>query len=54
MDGGAYGGFTGRLVACCIIHCYKVICDPLTSCELYDKLVTPILAYGCEIWGYLS
>ena len=26
--------------------------DPLTSCHLFYKLVTPILTYGCEIWGF--
>jgi hypothetical protein len=22
------------------------------QCELFDRLVTPVLLYGCEVWGY--
>jgi len=26
--------------------------DPIMLCDLFDKLVLPILTYGCEVWGF--
>ena len=26
--------------------------DPLMLCDLFDKLVLPILTYSCEVWGF--
>ncbi len=26
--------------------------DPLVLCDLFDKMVLPILTYGCEVWGF--
>lgn len=26
--------------------------DPPILCDLFDKLVLPILTYGCEVWGF--
>ena len=26
--------------------------DPLVMCDLFDKMIVPILSYGCEVWGF--
>lgn len=31
---------------------YKLSLPLDMHCELFDKLVVPVLLYGCEIWGY--
>jgi hypothetical protein len=27
---------------------------PRFMCELFDKLVSPVLSYGCELWGFIT
>ncbi len=26
--------------------------SPIVLCDLFDKLILPILSYGCEVWGF--
>ena len=26
--------------------------NPYIMCDLFDKMILPILTYGCEVWGY--
>ena len=26
--------------------------NPFIMCDLLDKMILPILTYGCEVWGY--
>jgi hypothetical protein len=26
--------------------------SPIVVCDLFDKLILPILSYGCEVWGF--
>lgn len=26
--------------------------NPFIMCDLFDKMILPILTYGCEVWGY--
>ena len=28
--------------------------DPVMKCDLFDKLVSPVLMYSCEVWVFLS
>ena len=34
-----------------ILRKFAVI-NPLIKRELFDKLITPILCYDCEVWGF--
>lgn len=31
---------------------YFLNVKPDIVCELFDKMIVPILSYGCEIWGF--
>ena len=28
------------------------ICSPIVLCRMFDTLIFPIMAYGCEVWGF--
>ena len=28
--------------------------SPRHKSDLFDKLITPILNYGCEVWGFIQ
>jgi sorting nexin-29 len=38
----------------CALHarCAEMqVCNPMVRCNLFNALVAPVLAYGCEVWG---